>query len=95
MKNEAVDMKAKLGLDVFKPGGAPHIRIREGREKDPSLRKMTAICPAGLYDEGEGGVITLTLDGCLECGTCRLVCGTEILAWDYPEGGTGVQFRYG
>lgn len=32
-------LKAKLGLDVFKPGGEPHIRIRAGMEKDPRLKK--------------------------------------------------------
>ncbi|MBP8979762.1 MAG: 4Fe-4S dicluster domain-containing protein [Syntrophobacterales bacterium] len=89
------ELKAKLGLDVFKPGGPPHIRIREGREGDPRLRKMTTICPAGLYGETEGGKVSLTVDGCLECGTCRLVCSPEVLSWEYPEGGTGVQFRYG
>ena len=95
MTTDALDLKAKLGLDVFKTGGAPHIRIREGREGDPRLRRMTAICPAGLYSENEGGKVSLTVDGCLECGTCRLVCGHEVLSWEYPEGGTGVQFRYG
>ena len=89
------DLKAKLGIDVFKPGGVAHITIKTGWEKDPRLRKMVLICPAGLYSVNEQGGTSLTLDGCLECGTCRLVCGTDVLEWSYPEGGTGVQFRYG
>ncbi len=32
--SEMMDLKAKLGLDVFKPAGEPHIRIRQGMEKD-------------------------------------------------------------
>jgi len=31
----------------------------------------------------------------LECGTCRIACGAEVLEWNYPEGGAGVQFRFG
>ena len=94
MSDEA-KLKAKLGLDVFKPGGEPHIRIRAGMEKDPRLKKAVIVCPAGLYTVNEEGAVTLTIDGCLECGTCRIACGTEVLEWNYPEGGTGVQFRFG
>ncbi len=93
--SESSDLKAKLGLDVFKPVTSPHIRIRPGMEKDPSLKQAVRICPAGLYTENEKGEIVLDIDGCLECGTCRLACGVEVLDWNYPEGGTGVQFRYG
>lgn len=87
-------LKEKLGLDVFKPGGEPHIRIKSGMEKDPRLLRAVRICPAGLYTRSETGDVTLSLDGCLECGTCRYACG-EVLEWNYPEGGTGVQFRFG
>ncbi|MEI8172469.1 MAG: 4Fe-4S dicluster domain-containing protein [Deltaproteobacteria bacterium] len=93
--SDSMDLKAKLGLDVFKPVGDPHIRIRPGMEKDPRLKRAVSVCPAGLYSENERGEIVLDTDGCLECGTCRLACGVEVLDWNYPEGGTGVQFRFG
>ncbi|MDD5168295.1 MAG: 4Fe-4S dicluster domain-containing protein [Syntrophales bacterium] len=93
--SDSSGLKAKLGLDVFKPAGKPHITIKSGKEKDPRLKRMVNVCPAGLYSEGEAGAVILTIDGCLECGTCRLICGTDVLEWRYPEGGTGVQFRYG
>jgi ferredoxin like protein len=88
-------LKVKLGLDVFKPGGAHHIKIRPGMEKDPRLLQTIRLCPAGLYSATQTGDVVLTIDGCLECGTCRYVCGDEVLEWHYPEGGTGVQFRFG
>lgn len=91
----AADLKAKLGLNVFKPLREPHIRIRAGREKDPGLKPAVRICPAGLYSENEKGEVTLVLDGCLECGTCRIACGLDVLEWDYPDGDTGVQYRFG
>ena len=92
---DEMKLKGKLGLDVFKPGAAAHIMIRPGREKDPRLKRAILVCPAGLYRENEHGCVVLTIDGCLECGTCRLACGTEVLDWHYPEGGAGVQYRFG
>ncbi|MDD2586422.1 MAG: 4Fe-4S dicluster domain-containing protein [Syntrophomonadaceae bacterium] len=93
--NEVMGLKAKLGLDVFKPDKEPHIMIKPGMEKDPRLKKAMLVCPAGLYSENEKGEVELTIDGCLECGTCRMVCGAEVLDWEYPSGGAGVQFRFG
>lgn len=91
-----VDLKVKLGLNVFKPVSVPHIKIRQGMEKDRRMKSAVKLCPAGLYSENEHGEVVLaTIDGCLECGTCRLACGCEVLDWNYPEGGTGVQFRFG
>ena len=89
------DLKAKLGLNVFKPLPEPHIKIRPGMESDSRLKAAVRGCPAGLYSMNEKGEFALTIDGCLECGTCRIACGTEVLEWSYPGGGAGVQFRFG
>lgn len=93
--SEIMGLKAKLGVDVFKPDTTPHIKIKPGMEKDPRLKKAVLVCPAGLYSENEAGEVEFTIDGCLECGTCRLACGTDVLDWFYPPGGFGVQFRFG
>lgn len=87
-------MEEKLGKNVFKRAESPHIKIRSGFDSHPRLRAMVKFCPAGLYRE-EGGIISVSTDGCLECGTCRVICGRDILLWQYPEGGTGVQYRFG
>ncbi|MGE5423545.1 MAG: ferredoxin family protein [Ignavibacteriales bacterium] len=92
--SEARSMKAKLGLNVFKPGER-HINIKPGFEKDPRLKAAVYVCPAGLYSINEQGEVELDIDGCLECGTCRIACGTEVLDWNYPVGEVGVQFRFG
>jgi ferredoxin like protein len=91
----AASLKEKLGKDVFKPGADRHIGIRPGLEQDPRLRRAVLLCPSGLYALGDDGAVTLTLEGCLECGTCRIACGPEVLEWTYPPGGAGVQFRFG
>jgi ferredoxin like protein len=93
--SETMGLKAKLGLDVFKHDSEPHIRIKPGMEKDPRLKRAVLVCPAGLYSLNKEGAVEFTIDGCLECGTCRIACGVEVLDWNYPSGGTGVQFRFG
>lgn len=93
--SETLGLKSKLGLNVFKEDSQRHIVIKPGMEKDPRLKRAILVCPAGLYSENENGEVELTIDGCLECGTCRLACGTDVLDWNYPAGGAGVQFRFG
>jgi len=93
--SEVLGLKAKLGLDVFKEDKEFHITIKAGNEKDNRLKKAILICPAGLYSENEKGEVVISVDGCLECGTCLLACGEELLEWHYPSSGSGVQFRFG
>jgi len=93
--NNTINLKAKLGLNVFKESHQFHIGIQPGKEDDPRLLKAILICPAGLYNLGEDGKVELSQDGCLECGTCKIICGDEVLSWNYPEGATGVQYRFG
>jgi ferredoxin like protein len=93
--SEIMGLKAKLGLDVFKADQEFHIKIIPGKEKDPHLKKAILACPAGLYSENDKGEVVISVDGCLECGTCLLACGEELLEWHYPSGGSGVQFRFG
>ena len=93
--SEIMNLKAKLGLDVFKHDKEPHIRIKEGKAGDPRLKKAVKVCPAGLYNENTEKQVELTIDGCLECGTCLIACGSEVLEWNFPNSGCGVQFRFG
>jgi len=93
--SEVMNLRAKLGLDVFKEDKQFHIKIKAGKETDTRLKKAILVCPAGLYSVNENGEVVISEDGCLECGTCLLACGDELLEWHYPSGGTGVQFRFG
>lgn len=92
---ETMGLKEKLGLDVFKHFEKFHIRIKPGMNKDIRLKVALMVCPAGLYVENNEGEVSVSEDGCLECGTCLIACGKDLLDWRYPEGGEGVQFRFG
>ncbi len=57
-------------------------------------------CPAVLYrQEDENSEVTFDHLGCLECGTCRIVCHNQgnkgIVKWVYPGGNFGISYRYG
>ncbi|MCW7754578.1 4Fe-4S dicluster domain-containing protein [Desulfobotulus sp. H1] len=94
--NTRVNVDVKLGVNkFFVDEGNPHIEIAE----NPSLQeyaKLEAACPAGLYRRDEKGAVRFDYAGCLECGTCRILCGKTIVKrWEYPNGTFGVEFRYG
>ena len=39
---------------------------------------------------------TLITDGCLECGSCRIICNEHFnVDWEYPRGGHGILFKFG
>ena len=41
-------------------------------------------------------MVTLITDGCLECGSCRVICNEFMnVDWEYPRGGHGILFKFG
>ncbi len=63
---------------------------------DSEFDKLIMVCPAALYKRDADGVKTFDYAGCLECGTCRIICGDTILKkWEYPGPTMGVEYRYG
>ncbi len=54
------------------------------------------VCPAVLYKLDKNGDISFDYAGCLECGTCRVMCKNKgIVSWVYPRGTFGVIYRCG
>ncbi|MDA8094791.1 MAG: ferredoxin family protein [Betaproteobacteria bacterium] len=75
--------------------GHPHIRIVDQARCQSGCRQPCLVCcPAGCYTL-DGSEVVLITDGCLECGTCRVVCLARNLEWEYPRGGYGIQFKFG
>lgn len=73
----------------------PHIVL------DPAVcagcedRACTIACPARCYSwDAVNEKMTFVHDGCLECGTCYVVCRRDAFTrWRYPKGGFGVSYR--
>ena len=86
----------KLAVDKFElDEGSPHIRIRQDICRDRCQERFCLFaCPAQLYSE-QNGEILVEWAGCLECGTCHIVCPHQALDWSYPRGGFGIFYRYG
>lgn len=76
--------------------GRPHIRVTPHVTPSPALLALVHVCPAHCYEVNDKGQVEITTDGCLECGTCRVVCGASgEIEWSYPRGGFGVLFKFG
>ncbi|MCL6561298.1 MAG: ferredoxin family protein [Firmicutes bacterium] len=72
-----------------------HILINKEICNHCADKPCTTSCPAGLYTL-KGGELSFDYAGCLECGTCRVVCPNKgAIQWDFPRGGFGIHFRYG
>jgi ferredoxin like protein len=89
-----VGLDVRLDTTVYKPDPEPHIVIRKELCLQCERRPCTIVCPANLY-AWENGQIVHNCDGCLECGSCRIVCPYDAITWRYPIGGYGVRYRWG
>ena len=76
--------------------GRPHITVKAHTKPSRALLSLIRVCPAHCYELNEAGQVEITPDGCLECGTCRVVtAATGDIEWSYPRGGFGVLFKFG
>src|SRR5690606_18079988 len=78
---EGIPMTMKVEQKLFEnryriDEGNGHVAIKQPDicRDECTTQSCTWCCPAGCYVAGEDGEIVLTTDGCLECGTCRLLC---------------------
>ncbi len=90
-----VNVDQLLSVDKFLPDETSHIVLSEDPDT-AEFEKLVRVCPAALYKITEDGSRRFDHSGCLECGTCRIACGSTIVEkWQYPDSGYGVQYRYG
>ncbi|PWC12576.1 ferredoxin family protein [Brenneria corticis] len=94
--DKTVNVDVKLGVDKFRVDESnPHIVLVDNPDAE-QFRLLLHACPAGLYKQDDEGNIHFDYAGCLECGTCRVLCGDTILEkWEYPQGTFGIEFRFG
>src|SRR5262245_4242425 len=91
-------IERKLALNNFNVDRArAHIRIID---RDVCLRcvrqKCLTCCQATCYAPHDDGRVLFTYEGCVEYGTCRIVCHEfNNIEWTSPRGGFGIQYRHG
>ncbi len=77
----------------------PHIEIDETICATCQEKPCLYICSAVCYKLSDAGEIQFDYAGCLECGTCRIVCRElgqgGVVKWVYPHSTFGINFRYG
>lgn len=98
MPDPDLSLTEKLGRDVFKiDGQQAHIHIdHQVCRTACTTRPCLYVCPAKLYAyRPEQDEVFVDYEGCLECGTCVIVCREGALSWEYPRAGFGVQYRFG
>lgn len=90
-----MNLDDKLFLDRFVVDDVPHIKIIDQDVCKKCLRKQCLYtCPAQCY-KSEEDEIRFFYEGCLECGTCRIICDKNNIDWNYPRGGFGIAYKYG
>lgn len=76
--------------------GRPHIKVKPHTSPSVNLLSLLKACPAKCYELNDKGQVDVTPDGCLECGTCRIIGeASGEIEWSYPRGGYGVLFKFG
>ena len=91
-------IERKLALDTYNVDRSrAHIRIIDSDTCLKCVRQQCInCCPATCYTPQEDGRVLFSYEGCVECGTCRIVCNEfENIEWTYPRGGFGIQYRHG
>lgn len=91
-----VNVDEKLAVDKFNVDeGNAHIVLSAYPDAE-EFDKLILCCPAGLYKRSPEGEAAFDYAGCLECGTCRILCADTILEkWTFPQAGMGISYRYG
>lgn len=92
----AIERKLSLNTYNVDPDRA-HIRIIDADICRVCVRQQCINgCPATCYTPQQDGTVLFSYEGCVECGTCRIVCNEFTnIEWTYPRGGFGIQYRHG
>lgn len=88
------NIEDKLAMNKYDIDAEVHISIREDICKKCNSRYCLYCCPANCF-KLMGEHITFSYEGCLECGSCQIVCDKEAVDWVLPRAGYGICYQYG
>lgn len=84
----------RLETVAFTVDETPHIVVDGARCRDCDAHTCVRFCPAGCFTRNDAGQIDYYYVGCLECGTCLVLCDEDAVTWNYPRGGYGIAYRF-
>ncbi len=90
-------LEDKLFLVTFNADQQSHLSVKD-QSVCAQCRAKPCIngCPADCWEhEKEKDEVLVSFEGCLECGTCRIICPYANIDWKYPRGGFGVKYKFG
>jgi len=82
-----------LNNNIWDVDYEPHIKVDTNKCVDCELKPCIKLCPAGCYTLS-GDKVLFSYEGCLECGTCRVICPKNAITWNYPLDGRGIHYRF-
>ncbi len=89
-----VTIEDKLAVNKYDVDKDVHIRVNEDICKTCEGHYCLYACPANCFKLTDGRII-FSYEGCLECGSCRIVCDVGAIEWALPRGGFGICYEYG
>ena len=92
MKTKSIE--EKLAVNKYDIDREVHVRLREDICERCDRHPCLYVCPAECFKLLENH-ITFSYEGCLECGSCRIVCEEGAIDWTLPRGGFGICYQYG
>lgn len=91
-----MNVQEKLAKNAIKQGKSSHITLNKEVCTNCGNQICLRACPAELYTvEPDSGEVLVDHSGCLECGTCLIVCPEGSVSWQYPDAGFGIRYRLG
>jgi len=84
----------RLAVNKYDVDDTVHITIDGDVCALCSHYNCTYACPAGCYRYADGRLI-FSYEGCLECGSCQIVCNRNAIRWVLPRAGLGIMYQFG
>jgi ferredoxin like protein len=87
-------IEEKLAINKYDIDRDSHVKINEETCRSCKNRRCTWACPAGCFTLVEDKLM-FSFEGCLECGSCRIVCEKGAVDWTLPRAGFGICYQFG
>jgi ferredoxin like protein len=84
----------KLSLNTYKVYKESHIIVDKEKCITCIDKPCIYCCPTNTYS-WENDDLIISFEGCVECGTCEIVCPYKKIRLTYPPLGHGIIYRYG